>query len=353
MSNVRWRVAGSDGSVSANSPSRRPPVRKPLNCNPCRQSKAKCDRQAPCGNCRRRQCVSSCSYGDDPTVAKQDGSPNLESYQGAALTNGTTSKPQPEHTTTSLRKVKLDEYAQPPHREYNQSTHNPSMASGAEYSESPSSDGAASASTRSIASAAVDSHLRQFRWDAPLHASVSDQVPKAEPIQSNIGFPFESNVDLDTLLALLPPTQHCDYLVSRYFTLFSPLFHILHRPSFEAEYSVFAHDPQSISLSWLALLFIIIALGVTCLEDDDTVLRDLGRGANGVQIINSLGARFRSAAMKCLAADNFLANYSISTLQATILLIYAINHSQGVGQSWTILGERIHCEVDIPTLVED
>jgi len=46
--------------------------------------------------------------------------------------------------------------------------------------------------------------------------------------------------------------------------------------------------------------------------------------------------RYRGAATKCLAADHFLWRHNIKTLQALVLLIYALNQSHG--KTWVLLG---------------
>lgn len=105
------------------------------------------------------------------------------------------------------------------------------------------------------------------------------------------------------------------------------------------QFDAFLSDPPSTSLSWLALLFVTLSLAVNALEDDDPLFRDLGWGSSGYQNIRILSTRYRTAAMRCLAADGILwGNHTIESLQALVLLIYAINHAQG--ETWASLGER-------------
>ncbi|KAJ6109911.1 hypothetical protein N7486_002146 [Penicillium sp. IBT 16267x] len=138
------------------------------------------------------------------------------------------------------------------------------------------------------------------------------------------------------LLALLPPGRHCDTLKEVYFRVFSPVFHILHDLTFEAEYQQFCHDPGSVSTSWLALLFAILAIAVSALEDDDPLLSDLGRERTVSRNIKVLSARYRSAALRCLAADGVMTRHSINSLQSLVLINYARLH-RGL-PFWTLLG---------------
>jgi len=58
--------------------------------------------------------------------------------------------------------------------------------------------------------------------------------------------------------AMLPPSNLCTRLKDMYFESFSPLFHVLHDPTFHQQYFQFEQDPVSVSLPWLALLFAVI-----------------------------------------------------------------------------------------------
>jgi hypothetical protein len=72
------------------------------------------------------------------------------------------------------------------------------------------------------------------------------------------------------------------------------------------------------------------------MDEESTVLFDLGRNGSAIENIASLSSRYRMAAMQCLAADQYLWRHNMHTLQALILLIYGINHSHG--QTWALLG---------------
>ncbi|KAJ5920975.1 hypothetical protein N7466_009301 [Penicillium verhagenii] len=147
------------------------------------------------------------------------------------------------------------------------------------------------------------------------------------------------------LLALLPPGRYCDNLKEVYFRVFSPVFHILHDLTFEAEYQQFCHDPGSVSTSWLALLFAILAIAVSALEDDDPLLSDLGRERTVSRNIKVLSARYRSAALRCLAADGVMTRHSINSLQSLVLINYARLH-RGL-PFWTLLGFTHHVAISM------
>jgi hypothetical protein len=109
-------------------------------------------------------------------------------------------------------------------------------------------------------------------------------------------------------------------------------------------------NPGSTSLSWLALLFAVLSIAVTALDENSPLLYDLGRRARSSENIAVLSSRYRAAAMQCLDADHYLWRHTLYTLQTLILLIYGINHSHG--QSWALLGTAysialaLGCHVD-------
>jgi hypothetical protein len=119
---------------------------------------------------------------------------------------------------------------------------------------------------------------------------------------------------------------------------------------FEEEYTTSLDHIHEMSLSWIALLFVVLSLGVTTMQDNNPLLSDIGRQNEGN--VSKLSNRYRSAALQCLSADGFFWRYNIHTLQALILLIYAINHSQGsalplLGTAYNIaLGLGCHVDPD-------
>ena len=115
--------------------------------------------------------------------------------------------------------------------------------------------------------------------------------------------------------------------------------------TFEAEYQQFCHDPGSVSTSWLALLFAILAIAVSALEDDNPLLADLGRERTVSRNIKVLSARYRSAALRCLAADGVMTRHSINSLQALVLVGYARMH-RGL-PFWTLLGLTHHVAISM------
>lgn len=93
------------------------------------------------------------------------------------------------------------------------------------------------------------------------------------------------------------------------------------------------------------MLFAILASAVSALEDDDPLLSDLGRERTVSRNIKVLSARYRSAALRCLAADGVMTRHSINSLQALVLVSYARLH-RGL-PFWTLLGFTHHVAISM------
>ena len=123
------------------------------------------------------------------------------------------------------------------------------------------------------------------------------------------------------------------------------IFHILHDPTFHAEYTQFRQSPEEVPLAFLALLFVVLSISVGALDSDHPILNDLGLKASASANIKSLAAKYRSAAMRCLSADQFLWRHNLHTVQALVLLIYGLSHAHG--PSWALLGTTFNICISI------
>jgi len=131
------------------------------------------------------------------------------------------------------------------------------------------------------------------------------QEPVYNPL---VGFPFSIG-NLGTrqeLLDYLPSLQHCDRLKDIFLSVFSPLFHVLHEPTFETKYREVKQEPRLVPLSFLALLFVILSLATTSLDDKNPLLAEIAHNSTPSANIRGLVATYRLAAIKCLLADNFI-----------------------------------------------
>jgi len=169
---------------------------------------------------------------------------------------------------------------------------------------------------------------------------LSDFATKGPSNASLLLFPCSNAPIKADTLKLLPGVSLCDTLLARYFKTFGPLFHILHEPSFKMEYGSFLCNMQGVDLSWLSLFNVLLALSITTLDDGDPVIEELNTGRDVRSAAPELSAQFRGIAISCLAADNFLVHHNLHTLEALVLLLYAMGHSGSPG-TFPLLGMRL------------
>ncbi|KAJ6127597.1 hypothetical protein N7523_003209 [Penicillium sp. IBT 18751x] len=311
-------IATSDSKKGTTIQKRRP--RKPVSCGPCRRSKLKCDRQQPCAACKKRECAQACLY--------QDARVNQHTY---GLQHAT-----PVSSPTGTQRGSLP----------------PATQEMTELSATP-----VPATTRVFSQGQDDTHTQ---WDALLQRPI-DQMQSvtsspndlsSHPGNNFFSFPFGPSVSRQEILALLPSANCCDYLVTEYFVRLSPMFHILHGPTFQKQYNAFRQNPAHSEMSWLALLFAICSATLNTMDSDDRLLTDLLLDTPGPRDIFTASYHFRNASMTCLAQDQFLIRHSMSTLEALLLLIYTISNNEGAERAWTLLGLTLNIGIALRCNVE-
>ncbi|KAL4922147.1 fungal-specific transcription factor domain-containing protein [Aspergillus aurantiobrunneus] len=314
--------------------------RLPLSCENCRQRKIRCissGYHAPCDTCARRGYASSCRFRRQDTDDGTARSPDSDRIVGNVSALEDLLK-QNIAVATAL----LSQRNEP---------RLPSPDLSPEVSQHAIEDRSGPPAGRLVVS--PSNHVR-FVPSNDLDDSDLIDAMHESTFGCPTGFPFfdqpRPSAVPDELLDMLPPLPQLDALKSAYFTVFSPLFHILHDPTFHDRYTDFRQDPKSVSLPFLALLFVILSLSVTALDDGDPLLRHLGRDPSPGANIRSLSAKYRSAAMRCLAADNFMFRHNLCTVQCLVLLIYALNHAQG--PAWSLLGTTLHIAVAIGCAID-
>jgi hypothetical protein len=195
-------------------------------------------------------------------------------------------------------------------------------------------------------------HIRyvpaNFRNDADLLERLQNPLHSGNTSELFIG--SETSRFSQAILDILPPTRQCDELLTVFLQVFSPLFHIIHEPTFWSAYLEFKKNRQAAPKAFTGLLFVTLALAITALQPEDPLLSDLGGEGSSAANAKSLAAKYRSAAMNCLAADDFMWQHNLYTLQCLVFLIYAINHAQG--PAWSLLGTTLNIAVAIGCQVD-
>jgi hypothetical protein len=101
----------------------------------------------------------------------------------------------------------------------------------------------------------------------------------------------------------------------------------------------------------------ILSIAVAALDESTSLFQDLGRRTSTGENITLLSSRYRTAAMQCLSADQYLWRHTIHTLQTLILIIYNVNHTHG--NAWGLLGlayniaTTLGCHVDLSSFSLD
>ncbi|KFA80671.1 hypothetical protein S40288_01750 [Stachybotrys chartarum IBT 40288] len=281
--------------------------RQPLSCEPCRHSKLRCDRRLPCETCAKRGWQDKCSYD-----AAQRGS--LRGIRRRKTRDST-----------------AEAVALPPVQQL----------------VSPSEP----ASHRSQSPEPI-----HHRWDNILRRPPINQNVSATSTDVGFSLLFGPSVHINDLLARLPPDTVGEYLVSRYFASICPLFHVLHGPTFQKQYTAFLANPQQTNLSWLALLFAICSLTVRTIPATDPGLAELWQNRPMPQNLSALSQEYRNAAMMCLAQDQFLIRHNLNTLEALLVIIQIINENVGAEYAWALLGSALNiaialrCHSDSPDI---
>ncbi|QKX53693.1 uncharacterized protein TRUGW13939_00773 [Talaromyces rugulosus] len=318
-------------SSSSSSLSRRLPV----SCENCRRRKIRCsgvDDRAPCETCVRRGYATTCTFKRESlprTIAQ-----NSELLKHISDLNALL-KRNISITQTSLEQGRdtlspLSVQAEPTEKDDTQD------------------DTSIKVSPTGRLLTSTSKHVRCIPYNRVGDGVVLElmQEPTCSPLA---GFAF-SPAQQD-LLGSLPAFENCDKLKEIFLNVFSPLFHILHEPTFEAKYRDFRRAPQSTPISFLALLFVIFSLAITSLDEHNPLVTEIGQGtALGAINARGLASHYRSAAMRCLFADDFLSQHNLCTLQSLVLLVYAMSHAGG--SIWSLLGSALHIAIAIGCSVD-
>ncbi|KAI0122845.1 fungal-specific transcription factor domain-containing protein [Xylariales sp. AK1849] len=214
-----------------------------LSCGACRNSKLKCDRAVPCGQCRKKGKPGGCAY--TPRAEKQKPAKSMTArlkrlegmVRGMIDTDGASVSRTPEmlrDVSDARGQVVRGDRA----TSYVGGTHFMAILEDIDelknFFEYPDDDESEA------------NHDPHETAGSPEFLLLSQNVPRNK----------------DELLAMLPERSVIDRLMMRYFNSNSPSQHILHKPTFSKQYHQFWLDPSSASLHWIAILFMVASLGV-------------------------------------------------------------------------------------------
>ncbi|KAL3478299.1 hypothetical protein BJX99DRAFT_256624 [Aspergillus californicus] len=187
---------------------RRPPQKRnrvPKACSRCRQLKVKCDRQEPCGRCRRAYKGQGCIYPEG----------SLPVNEGR------------------LKKDAIPLYKQTFHSGFHWS----------------------------VLVENIDSLLKHRRWPGN-HQDHAEQERQFSSIHNFFGYSGPLvNATRRALLSKLPPRALADLFVQHYLDVIEPSHQILHVQTFKTEVEAFWDRPSTADDGWLAQFFAVMSLG--------------------------------------------------------------------------------------------
>lgn len=303
-------------------------ARKRLSCVVCKNSKLRCDRGHPCGTCRRRGCETRCSYSSEASLVQIGGhTPLAEGSEMSRHRSHRHSCPTSERQSEQTPRLPDDNVHALP--ELN-SSH---ITSGV--------------------TAISDSPIYSI-WNECLRRPTAEGVAQGANLGSldnasaTVGNGSSSKADL---LWYMPSVDCCDYLISEYFSKVAPLFEILHGETFQSQYSGHTNKRlQSMpTLSWMALLFAMFSLSVNTLQSSDVALAPLWSQLPEMveKTTFVLAKHMRQLALQCLAQSQFFFNHDTTTVEALLLLIYAVCHNEGVERGWPLLGLTLNIAISL------
>jgi hypothetical protein len=164
-------------------------------------------------------------------------------------------------------------------------------------------------------------------------------VPYSHPTASNVfgigsEHPFANywtcKGGLPEVIGVLPPKDQADALLERYFECVDPVYPMIHRQTFYADYEQFwgLSPPESsrTDASLIGLIFSMLALGtqfVTTSPPEDR---------------QSTAEFYVSAAHQSLRLSSYLSKASIRSIQAMVLITYFLINDNHASDGWAFAG---------------
>ncbi|KAG0154531.1 hypothetical protein PDIDSM_99 [Penicillium digitatum] len=315
--------------------------RVPLSCGPCRHRKLKCNRTNPCENCIKRGDAASCNYAQpnsrkktisqQPSNTPDDMQNRIDRLEGLVLslmTNGS----QSAGPAAAMAAISGDSSVGSTRFSHDIDIEEEGME-GAEESDTDQV-------TKSFGIMKMDNnksyYISEAHWASVLndisevrsffatHKKQADEqfkkVKAARPASDTPGatllFGINKAMSRSEIMTGLPSKYTTDILIARYFNCYDPAIHVLHGPTFQAQYNKHWDDPAATELVWIAMLFGMMRLAMLSYHregDEPPEFRDKSLDMAG---------GFRNSVAQCLT----LADY---TKSHPFLIEALVFHLQG------------------------
>ncbi|UNI22001.1 hypothetical protein JDV02_007931 [Purpureocillium takamizusanense] len=284
--------SGQEGPVPADGPPKKKQKRnKPtLSCHECVERKTKCDRGRPhCLACIKRQ--TECRYAH---VA------NLLEETSRSVANGRRMTKPPKKKPVADGKLSI-----------------PNIADrGAIVDHDASSRGAVALSLGLL------SHVPYSVTGASNVFGIGSEHPFANYWTCEGGLP--------EVISVLPDKIQADILLARYFECVDPVYPMIHRQTFYADYEHFwqlnAPERNKTDAAFVGLIFVMLALGTQFVTSTSPKER------------KQTAEFYASASNQALRMSSYLSTASLSSIQAMVLLTYFLINDNHASDGWAFAG---------------
>ncbi|OAA37449.1 Transcription factor [Metarhizium rileyi] len=135
---------------------------------------------------------------------------------------------------------------------------------------------------------------------------------------------------LPEVVSVLPDKAQADVLVSRYFECVDPVYPMIHRQTFYADYEHFwrmnTEERNKMDPSFIALIFVILALGTQFVSSPAPKER------------KQTAEFYASASNQALRMFSYLSSASLRSIQAMVLITYFLINDNHASDGWAFAG---------------
>jgi hypothetical protein len=177
------------------------------------------------------------------------------------------------------------------------------------------------------------------RGAVALSIGLLSHIPYSVPKASNVfgigsEHPFANywtcEGGLPEVISVLPEKVQADILINRYFECVDPVYPMIHRQTFYADYEHFwqmaPQDKSEVDASFIALIFVMLALGTQFVTS--TLPKERKQTAEF----------YASASNQALRMFSYLSTASTRSIQAMVLITYFLINDNHASDGWAFAG---------------
>ncbi|KAI1335468.1 fungal-specific transcription factor domain-containing protein [Xylariaceae sp. FL0016] len=176
------------------------------------------------------------------------------------------------------------------------------------------------------------------RGSVALSTGLLSNVPFSLPTASNVfgigsEHPFANywtcEGGLPEVIGVLPDKVQADILLSQYFECVDPVYPMVHRQTFYADYERFwlcRESSEKVDAAFVALVFVMLALGTQFVATTSPKAR------------KQTAEFYASAGNQALRMSSYLSTASVPSLQAMVLLCYFLINDNHASDGWAFAG---------------